>query len=289
MASEGASNLDIDRLRRWIGRREDATDLATQDTVAGVAAWLDHRDPPWPPAALPPLGHWFCFLPRPLQSELGEDGHPKLGGFLPLIPLPRRMWAGSRIEFLRPAALSRPLRQQTTITDIALKTGASGAFVKLTLTKTVFDGEAMAIREEQDLVYREAAVVGATPLAQPAEQPKACDYQRTVTPDPKLLFRFSALTANAHRIHYDRDYARDVEGYPDLVVHGPMQAVLLIDHYLRNSPEAEVAHFTCRAQRPLFNGSDFVLKERRIEDGAMLWTEDAMGRTCMEARIRASG
>jgi 3-methylfumaryl-CoA hydratase len=279
--------IDIDHLRQWIGRSQQREEVVAPTPVEGLAALLDYPAPPWPAGRLPPLGRWLAFLPSAPQSHLGEDGHARLGGFLPPIPLPRRMWAGSRVEFLQPLRLMRPLRQTTTIADVVLKSGGSGAFVRLTLRFEVYEGEDLAVREHQDLIYRPAAGPARGPSAAPASPPPALvsDYQRLISPDPTLLFRFSALTYNAHRIHYDRDFARDVEGYPGLVVHGPLQAMLLIDLYQRQHPDALIAHFACRAQRPLFEGAPFALKGRKTDDGAALWTEDADGRVCMEASV----
>jgi 3-methylfumaryl-CoA hydratase len=278
--------IDIDHLRQWIGRSEAREEIVGPAPVEGLAALLDGRTPPWPAGQLPPLGRWLAFLPCAPQSQLGEDGHARLGGFLPPIPLPRRMWAGSRVEFLQPLRLMTPLRQTTTIADVALKRGGSGAFVRLTLRFEVYEGEELAIREHQDLIYRSAVgPARETALAAAPQPAPASDYQRTVSPDPTLLFRFSALTYNAHRIHYDRDFARDVEGYPGLVVHGPLQAMLLLDLYQRHNPGASITRFTCRAQRPLFEGAPFMLKGRSIDGGAALWTEDAEGYVCMEASV----
>jgi 3-methylfumaryl-CoA hydratase len=278
--------IDIDHLRQWIGRFEEREEVVAPAPFEGLAALLDYPAPPWPAGRLPPLGHWLTFLSSAPQSQLGADGHAKLGGFLPPISLPRRMWAGSRVEFLQPTRLMAPLRQTTTIADVALKSGGSGGFIRVTLRREVFEGADLAIREYQDLIYRPAAGhAHKAPAAAPPPSALASDYQRTVSPDPTLLFRFSALTYNAHRIHYDRDFARDVEGYPGLVVHGPLQAVLLADLYQRRHPNASIAHFACRAQRPLFDGAAFTLKGRTTQDGAALWTEDSKGHVCMEASV----
>jgi 3-methylfumaryl-CoA hydratase len=280
--------IDIEPLRQWIGRSSEREEIVAPTPIEGLAALLDYPAPPWPAGQLPPLGHWLAFLPSAPQSQLGEDGHGKLGGVLPPIPLPRRMWAGSRVEFLRPVSLMAPLRQTTTIADVALKSGGSGAFIRLTLRREVFEGAEVAMREHQDLIYRPAA--GRERQAPPGGAPPpapASDYQREVSPDPTFLFRFSALTFNAHRIHYDRDFAREVEGYPGLVVHGPLQAMLLLDLYQRHNAGAPIARFACRAQRPLFEGAAFTLKGRNTDDGAVLWTEDADGHICMEASVGA--
>ena len=287
-AAASASAIDIEHLRGWIGRGEEHVDVAEPSRFKALAAWLDHRTPPWPADELPPLGHWLCFLPIALQSQLTPDGHPPRGGLIPPVPLPRRMWAGSKVEFLRPAPLGATLRRCASVADVALKSGGSGDFVRVSLLNEIFVGADLAIRERQDIIYRPAADEASAPssagrIAAPASEP--FDYARAVMPDPAMLFRFSALTFNAHRIHYDRDYARDVEAYPGLVVHGPMQAMLLLDLYLRREGGGPVRGFSCRAQRPLFDGAPFQLKGRQTESGARLWSEDARGQLCMEASV----
>jgi 3-methylfumaryl-CoA hydratase len=196
------------------------------------------------------------------------------------------MWAGSTVEFIRPVALDVPLTRRASVADVALKSGGSGSFVRVTLLNEVSDEAGPVLRETQDLVYRAAArpqAASAEPAAAPEARP--FDYARAVTPDPTLLFRFSALTFNAHRIHYDRDYAREVEGYPGLVVHGPMQAMLLADLFARQTGGRQISRFECRARRPLFDAAPFQLKGRATPDGARLWTEDDQGRVCMDAGV----
>jgi len=278
--------IDIDHLRQWMGRSTEREEVVAPTPVEGLAALLDYPAPPWAAGHLPPLGRWLAFLPSAPQSQLGQDGHPRLGDFMPPIPLPRRMWAGSRVEFLRPLRLTA-LCRKTTIADVALKSGGSGALIRVTLRHEVFEGAEPALREHQDLIYRPAAApADGVRAAHPPPPTPASDYERAVSPDPTFLFRFSALTYNAHRIHYDRAFARDVEGYPGLVVHGPLQAMLLLDLYHRHHADAPIAHFACRAQRPLFEGAPFTLKGGDTADGAALWTEDAQGYVCMEASVR---
>jgi len=286
--AEDASAIDIEPLRRWIGRREEHTDVAEPARFKALAAWLDHPTPPWPPDEIPPLGHWLCFLPTAPQSQLTPDGHPPRGGLIPPVPLPRRMWAGSKVEFVRPAPLGATLRRCVTVADVALKSGGSGDFIKVSLLNDIYVGADLAIRERQDLIYRPAAGQPAAPSAvREAEPPEPApfDYARAVLPDPAMLFRFSALTFNAHRIHYDRDYACKVEGYPGLMVHGPMQAMLLVDLFLRQGGSGSVRGFACRALRPLFDGAAFQIKGRSLDGGARLWSEDAQGQVCMEASV----
>jgi 3-methylfumaryl-CoA hydratase len=277
----------MDDYSDWIGRSETRHDMATAAPLVGLAALLDHD--PAPPAIVPPLGHWLYFLPDARQSAIGDDGHPRRddGGLLPPVPLPRRMWAGGRVEFLAPIAVGAVLTRVTTIAAIRAKRGASGDLLFVTLQHEIAADGIPAIREEQDLVYRAPATAASPPPAEPAPAsvPEPADAVRRVTPDPVLLFRYSALTFNAHRIHYDRDYARDVEGYPGLVVHGPLIATLLIDHALREMPGLTPTRFSFRAEAPLIDGMPFDLCLAREGDGARLWARDANGRPTMRAEV----
>ncbi|MGV3729655.1 MAG: acyl-CoA dehydrogenase [Sphingopyxis sp.] len=277
----------MDDYSAWVGRSETREDVASAAPLAGLAALLDHDVSPWAPGMIPPLGHWLYFLPTARQSAIGEDGHPRRDehGLLPPVPLPRRMWAGSRIDFLAPVPIGAALTRVTTIGAIKPKRGASGDLLFVTLRHEISADRVAAIREDQDIVFREAASATSAPAAAPATvvAPEPADAVRSVTPDPVLLFRYSALTFNAHRIHYDRDYARDVEGYPGLVVHGPLIATLLMDHGLRAGliPRS----FAFRAEAPLIDGAPFDLCLAHDIDGAQLWARDAAGRTTMRATL----
>ncbi|WP_137752151.1 MaoC family dehydratase N-terminal domain-containing protein [Sphingopyxis sp. L1A2A] len=269
----------------WIGRSETRHDIAVAAPLVGLAALLDQDAAP--PATVPPLGHWLYFLPDARQSALGEDGHPRRddGGLLPPVPLPRRMWAGGRVEFLAPIAVGAALTRVTTITAIRAKRGASGDLLFVTLRHDIAADGIAAIREEQDLVYRaSAAAPTASPVLSPVE-PEPAAAVRRVTPDPVLLFRYSALTFNAHRIHYDRDYAGNVEGYAGLVVQGPLIATLLIDHARREMPSLKPARFSFRAEAPLIDGAPFDLCLSREGSGARLWARDPAGRPTMRAEV----
>ncbi|MBE1527257.1 3-methylfumaryl-CoA hydratase [Sphingopyxis sp. OAS728] len=277
----------MDDYSACVGRSETREDVATAAPLAGLAALLDHDVTPWVSGEVPPLGHWLYFLPTAPQSEIGADGHPRRDGegLLPPVPLPRRMWAGSRIEFLAPIAVGAALSRVTTIDAIKPKRGASGDLLFVTLRHDIAADGVAAIREEQDIVFREPApmipATAAAPLAPP--EPDPADAVRSVSPDPVLLFRYSALTFNAHRIHYDRDYARDVEGYAGLVVHGPLIATLLMDHALRAglSPRC----FDFRAEAPLIDGAPFDLCLAHDDGGTRMWARDATGRATMRAKL----
>ena len=271
-------------LTSWIGRSETATDIATAAALNGLAALLDHDTPPWPADEVMPLGHWLYFLPRARQSQMDADGHPHRGGFLPPVPLPRRMWAGGRLTFERPIPIGAVLERRSTIADVSLKAGRSGPMVFVTVRHEIaFEGRC-AVREEQDIVYREMPIISATPGA--TEAPRPSQWTREFVPDPVQLFRFSALTFNAHRIHYDRPYAREIEHYPGLVVQGPFVATLLLDHFLRRMPGARVASFAFRAQRPLYDTAPFSLCLDARATEAELWTLDADRQVTMTASVQ---
>lgn len=244
--------IDAEYLRQWIGRTETMQDMTVPWRAAQWTAMLD-RYAGDESTDLPLLAHWMCFTPLAPQSEIGADGHPKLGGFLPPIPLPRRMWAGSRLNFIRALGTAQHLSKETTITDLAVKNGSQGALIFLTLRHRISDAGRVAIDEEQDIVYR-AASTGPDAAASPAGpvyDGPAAEWEDQITPDETLMFRYSALTFNAHRIHYDLPYTKGVEDYPGLVVQGPLTAALLINRataWMQRRP----SHYSFRGVSPLF-------------------------------------
>jgi 3-methylfumaryl-CoA hydratase len=243
----------------WIGRSERSTDpMCVTQARAAAAMFNDELSALDAGAPLPPLWHWFYFLPRAPQSLLDEDGHPQRGGFLPPIPYPRRMFAGSKLRFHRPLALGRPAERVATIADVSLKSGRSGSLAFVTVACRFEQDGVLCIEEEQQIVYREPGAAVPAPAARDWPDLPAGAWSRIVTPDPRLLFRFSALTFNAHRIHYDRDYAGREEGYPGLVVHGPLTAMLLIDA-ARQAVAQPITGFSFRGQVPLFDLAPFRL------------------------------
>jgi 3-methylfumaryl-CoA hydratase len=277
--------MDFEHLRDWIGRSEATDDRVGKTPAAALSATLDRDDaPPADGDPLPPLWHWLYFLPLHRQSELGPDGHAKRGGFLPPVPLPRRMWAGGRFEFHQPLRIGEAIRRNSRIVDVSVKDGRSGRLVFVLVRHEIGNDAGLAIVEEHDIVYREPPSLGdPAPLPRPAR----CDetWSRTIAADDVLLFRYSALTFNGHRIHYDRRYVTAVEGYPGLVVHGPLIATLLLDLLRRNRPEAEVSRFSFRALRPLFDTAPFAVCGRPADaaDTVDLWARDADGALAMEA------
>lgn len=278
--------MSFDALKDWIGREEEHLDVATAAPLAGLAATLDHLDPPWRAGEVPPLGHWLYFLPRAPQREIAEDGHPHRGGFLPPVPLPRRMWAGGQLEFVAPIRTGEALRRRSTIADVQHKSGRSGEMVFVKVLHEVSTEAGPALREVHDIVYREAPKPGEAPP--PSEPAPDALWRRPMVPDPVLLFRFSALTFNGHRIHYDRKYCEAVEGYPGLIVHGPLTATLLVDLFLRENPGARVTGFRFRARRPLFDVHPFTLCGAPRAGGAALWALDHTGQVAMSAELEAA-
>ena len=270
----------------WIGRTEEARDTVTASPLDRLVATLDRDDPPYgegDPA--PPLSHWMLFLDRTRESSLGEDGHPKRGGFLPPVhDLPRRMFAGGRFKFHHPIRVGIRVVRTSTIRSITERTGHSGRLVFVTVHHAIReDGQTtVLVEEEHDIVYRRLA---APPVKTGTEKPPQGEWHRSLVPDPVLLFRFSALTFNGHRIHYDRSYVTEVEGYPGLIVHGPLTATLLLDLVRRNMPDATIRAFSFRAASPLFDGNKLHLNGTPPgDDGRIaLWATDAEGGLAMRA------
>jgi 3-methylfumaryl-CoA hydratase len=274
---------DIGQLRTWIGNSETRFDVATAAPVAALSATLDYDDAlPQTGDVLPPLWHWLYFLPLHLQSDIGPDGHAKRGGFLPPVPLPRRMWAGGRLEFTRPLKIGEAIARVSTIADVSRKQGRTGELVFVLTRHEISDGAGVALSEEHDIVYREFAKPGdAVPPPQPAPADQA--WTREINADAVMLFRYSALTFNGHRIHYDRKYVTEVEDYPGLIVHGPLIATLLMDLLRRNLPDATVVRFAFRAVKPLFDLAPFFVCGRQDGNMVRLWAKDAEGWLAMEA------
>lgn len=276
----------FEAVRPWVGRVEEHDDIAAAAPLAGLAATLDHAVPPWPDGEVPPLGHWLYFLPTHRQSELGPDGHARRGGFLPPVPLPRRMWAGGRLSWSAPIPIGAAIRRRSTIGDIRTRAGRSGELCFVTVVHEVLHGDTLCLTEEHDIVYRSPPPPGGEAAAPPEPDAAAASWRRVVTPDPVLLFRYSALTFNGHRIHYDVDYCRREEGYPGLVFHGPLTATLLVDLYLRHTFGARVRRFSFRALRPLFDTAPFTLcGQPRPGGGADLWALTPDGQRAMTAEV----
>ncbi len=274
-------------LRAWEGRSETVHDQVNPSTVLGMAATLDLSDVGSAPGdALRPLWHWALFNPRVPQSAIGDDGHPRRGGFLPPVPLPRRMWAGGRLQWHGPLCVGDAVRRNSRIGAVSHKAGRTGDLLFVTVQHEIHGPAGLAVSEEHDIVYR-AAPRPADPVVAPLAAPADAAWTRQVTPDPVLLFRYSALTFNGHRIHYDRSYVTQVEGYPGLVVHGPLIATLLAELGQRENPGRRVRAFSFKAVRPTFDLHPFDVCGKPAGDGAgaELWGSDHEGFLTMQARI----
>lgn len=272
-------DVDIGHLRQWIGRTEQKSDVVTLGSVERLRATLGDTACA-APDALPLAIHWCLAPPAVPPSDIGSDGHPARGGFLPPVPLPRRMWAGGALEFHQPIIAGDTLTRMSRIADVAEKVGRTGHLVFVTVEHQISTHNSLAISERQDIVYRDAAA-GSKPAA-PVRARKA-DHQETIQATTTLLFRYSALTFNGHRIHYDRDYARDIEGYPGLVVHGPLQATMLVNFASRLKDGRSPTRFSYRGLSPLFDGLDFTLNAIIKDKTVDLWCADHNGATTMEA------
>jgi 3-methylfumaryl-CoA hydratase len=276
-------------LADWVGRTETKDDQVTPAPIAALSATLD-REPvqPAPGTPIPALCHWLYFLPLARQSEIGPDGHGKRGGFLPPVALPRRMWASSQLHFREPLRVGDSIRRTSRIESVSEKSGRSGrlVFVKVKHEIRANGAAEPALTDFHDIVYREAAKPG--DAGAPPQPAPAAKWEKKWVPDDVLLFRYSALTFNGHRIHYDRRYVTEVEGYAGLVVHGPLQATLLHDLLRWQMPEARVTSFEFRAMRPLTDLHPFSVCGAPLADGKTfhLWTRDHDGAVTMDATAR---
>ncbi len=267
----------------WIGRSEELTDVLEPARSNALRAALGDVSARTAGEALPLLHHWLYFWNVQPPAGLGEDGHPAKGGFLPPVPLPRRMWAGGRLEFIQPLHLGERVTKVSKILDVQEKSGKTGKLVFVTVEHRLSGESGLAVVEEQDLVYREPAAPGSVTAPSGAGPAPQAAWHETVTPDTVLLLRYSALTMNGHRIHYDLPYARDEEAYPALVVHGPLQATLLIDLAERNMG-GPIRKFAFRGQQPAFTGALLHVCGEAGDDGVNVWTEQD-GRKNMIATV----
>jgi 3-methylfumaryl-CoA hydratase len=254
---------ELASLRQFIGRTDIVTDVLTPVPATLLAATIDRDDPPYKAGdELPPSWHRLYFLRAVRPADVGPDGHPARGLFLPPVPLPRRMFAGGRLKFLRPLRIGDSVTRVSEILGVEGKHGRSGDLVFVTVRHRFSAGSEVALEETQDLVYRGAGGGEAAP-----EPVEPAPWQRPVHPDPVILFRYSALTFNGHRIHYDYPYVTQEERYPGLIVHGPLIATLLLDLLRRERPRAQVAEFSFRAKRPLFSPHPFSVRGWPAADG----------------------
>jgi 3-methylfumaryl-CoA hydratase len=273
--------------RDWIGRESTHTQRIAAAPVAALAATLDMDEAPGIGSALPPGWQWLFFNPIVRRSQLGDDGHPRRGDLLPPIALPRRMWAGSRIRYLAPLRIGALATRTSRILRIVEKIGKTGPLCFVTVAHTIASEGLDCIVEEQDIVYRDGVGPHPTTAAPSPATPVASQWTRTLTADTTLLFRYSALTSNGHRIHYDLPYARDVEGYRGLVVQGPLMATLLQGLALACRPGKPMSGFEFKGVNPLFVGAALTLQAWPDSAGGIaLRALDAQAILAMQASAR---
>ncbi len=276
--------MDIDHLKTWIGKTEEASDLVTPRLIASYAATFAPHLFPCAAGDAPLALHWCLAPPIAPMAALGADGHPAKGDFLPPVPLPRRMWAGGSIETLAPLREGDLVTRRSRMGDVSAKEGRTGPLCFVAVDHEISTPRGLALRERHNIVYREASSAAAAAPA-PGE-PQAADLEWEVEAGPVLLFRYSALTFNGHRIHYDLPYVTQEEGYDGLVVHGPIQATLMLN-IAATLAERSTLKLDYRGVSPLIAGSAFSVKARRQDDGTIrTWTEGADGRLRMEGTAR---
>jgi 3-methylfumaryl-CoA hydratase len=276
-------SVDLDHLRQWIGRSSEVSDTVTAQLVKALRATLFQEiGEPNNGDAAPFTTHWCLGQAVYPMSELGPDGHPTRGGFLPPVPLPRRMWAGGELEFVDTLRVGDVAKRTSRIADVTLKTGSTGTLCFVSVAHEVTTPRGVAIRERQDIVYRD---ISTTPQAASAKAPPpapVAQHRETHVSDPVLLFRYSALTFNGHRIHYDRDYVTKVEGYPGLIFHGPLQATFIVELAARLHRGQPPKKLSYRGVQPLFEGSEFSINANTTDNGMELWTANAAGQPTMK-------
>jgi 3-methylfumaryl-CoA hydratase len=276
-------------LQSWTGNTEALHDVITPAPMRGQSALLDRDDAlPVAGADLPALWHWLYFLPQHRQSEIGPDGHAKRGGFLPPVPLPRRMWAGGRLTWLpeNPLRCGDEVQRHSEIGAVKHKSGRTGDLMFVLVKHSVHNTRGVSLLEEHDIVYRAAAQPD-DPVPEPVMAEAGSAWQRQVVPDAVLLFRYSALTFSGHRIHYDRQYVTEVEGYPGLIVHGPLIATLLLDLVHCHMPEAFITRFEFKVVRATFDLHPFRLNGQPAADGksVRVWAQDHEGWLTMQGTV----
>jgi len=281
------SDAELARYQDWVGREARDACVIAPESCDLMAATLDRDDPPARSGdPLPVMWSWMGFRPHARRSRIGPDGHPARGDFLPPVALPRRMFGGARYRFLAPLPCGAEITRVQRVASVAPKRGAAGLMVLVTVAQRFVVDGVTRMEEEQDIVYREDAAPGEAPPAQGAPKPAPqAPWSERYDPDPVTLFRYSALTFNGHRIHYDRRYVIEEEGYPGLVVHGPLTATLLADLCRRHAGRALFASWAFRARKPLFDVNPIQLTGAPSADGKLveLGAWDPQGDLCMSA------
>jgi len=277
--------VETEYLRQWIGKVECNSDCVTAVPVMALKATLDQSDITVQTGdLLPPMWHILYFLPICRQSELSQNGHPKTGGFIPPIPLPLRMYAGGRIWFHQPLRVSEQITRKSTIADVSFRQGRTGPLVFVKINHEICNARGLAVSEDQDIVYRQKSTVD-YPVPEYQQAPESEAWSREVSADAVTLFRFSALTFNSHRIHYDHPYTTGDEGYPGLIVHGPLLVILLLDLLHQHVPDAQLREFRFKAVKPIFASNPFVLcgSNEGGDRVVHLWVRDSKGHLCLDA------
>lgn len=282
------SAIDIAHLKTWIGKQETLHDDISLFPAQALAAALDNESLPSKGDALPAFWEWMYFLPTPKASATGEDGHPAKGGFLPPVPLPRRMWAAGEAQYLKTVVIGSPAKRVSTIESVDLKEGSTGTLIFVTVKHDIYQLDELCISQLQNIVYREQPAADA-PLPPVKAAPAEASWSKTITPDPVLLFRYSALTFNGHRIHYDRTYAVQEELYPALVVHGPLLVTMLLELARTELPNETVSHIKFRAVRPTFDTAPFKVEAKLDGDKLQLWSVDSDNAMCMKIDAKLKG
>ena len=279
------AKLDADYLGQWIGNRETTGETISVEPLQRMRAMLDYTPKSMTDGeVVPPLWHWAYFINPVRASDLGRDGHATQGEFMPPIPLPRRMWAGSQLKFSAPLRVGEKARRESTIRDLRLKQGRSGKLCFVEIEHAILVGDELKITEIHNVVFRNIKQPG-DDKAEPPEAPDNAQWTRELVPESTLLFRYSALTFNGHRIHYDLDFCRHQEGYPGLVFHGPLTATLLIEMLRQQFPDKSLACCDFRAFSPLFGDAPFTLNGRMDGTEAILWAANPQGRLAMKATV----
>lgn len=273
--------LDIDRLKAWIGNTQRMSDSMSLLQVGRIRDFYSLAPDVAEGDALMELWHWFFFNPSAPPERIGTDGHPELGDFLPPIALPRRMWGGSRLTFHNPLVAGRGAEKVSRVVSVDLKQGSTGRLGIVRVAHDIVQEGELCLSEEQDIVYREAASGSPSQAAGPA-CPEGAEHRESIAPNPVMLFRYSALTYNAHRIHYDRDYAMQVEGYDGLVVHGPLTASLLAQ-VARRISQRPLKAFSFKGVSPLTDAGTFTLEAKATVEGLDLWARQPGGGQAMRA------
>ena len=281
--------LNLDELKTHVGRRQTATDVLHPGPANMLRLTFDRPEPEFKAGdPLPPAWLALYFLPQFRPGELRPDGSPRDAGVVPPMPLPRRMFAGERVRFHKPLRIGDAVRRETELADISLKSGSTGTLVFATVVNRVFGPDGLALEDERRTVFREEVKAGERNQA-PRRDPAPTDvpWRKKVTADPVVLFRFSALTFNSHRIHYDHKWAMETEGYPALVVHGPFTTTQLIDFARDCHPGRTLRGYTTQARAPLFEGATFELRGRPTADGraAEFWAVTPDGTIAMSAEV----